>query len=269
MENFKNMDFFRNVAKNEFVTDGLPPDYEKLVGQEYKDRMRQLENDFQSIKWLPLDIPRIDIDDHEEFFHIWNDQSIDILRHRVCVAEPWSKEEHPLGQKSSWYVPQFRGLTLWSHPMNNLEMNPFLAKKYKGDSKQLERIVDQVFEYFPMHTFWEIFLWESLIPIGPHRDKSAYWKCPTEFRAMLYDENTDPTLYVVDVEHGDKNYIDCPEDTNSFCWSNGSQIHGSDYFGKRKVILCMNGIQHSTKCRDLFTRSVNKYKSKLNYNLEI
>jgi hypothetical protein len=266
MTNFKNMDFFRDVAKNELVTGGLQPEHDPYVSQDYKDRMKQLGDDYRNVKWLPLDIPRIELEDKEEFFSIWNTESVDILRQAVCVAEPWEKEKHPGGNKSSWYVPQFKGLTLWNHPMYNLEMKPFTAKRYYGN-KQLDRIVEQVFEYFPIHTMWEIFLWESLVPIGPHRDKSSYWNCPTEFRSMIYDENPDPTLFVVDIEKGDKNYIDLPEDTNNFCWSNGTHIHGSDFYGKRKIILCMNGIQHSGKSRELFERSVTKYQSKVNYDL--
>ena len=263
------MDFFREVAQNEHVTGGLAPVVDQHVSQDYRDRMIQLGEDYGNIKWLLLDIPRIDLTDKEEFFSIWNNESVDILRKTSDVAEPWEKEKHPLGDKSSWYVPQFKGLTLWNHPMNNIEMNPFVAKRYLGNSKQLGQIVEQVFEYFPIHTMWEIFLWESLVPIAPHRDKSAYWNCPTEFRSMIYDENPDPTLFVVDIKKGDKNYIDLPNDTNSFCWSNGTHIHGSDYYGKRKVILCMNGIQHSGKSRDLFERSVAKYQSKLNYDPDL
>jgi hypothetical protein len=269
MENFTNMDFFRDVAKNEYVTPGPHKHLVDVLPKEYIQRMQELSNDYKNIKWLPLDIPKIELDNQQEFFEIWNSQSVDIVRQRTDVAEPWSKEDHPLGTESSWNKAQFKGLTLWRHPMVPSTLNPFSSKKYDGEIKQFDGIVEQVFEYYPMHTVVEIFLWESIIPIGPHRDESSYWQCPTEFRTMLYDENDQPTLYVVDVEHGDKHYIDLPESTNSFCWSNGKQIHGSDFFNKRKVILCVSGIQHSTKSRDLFERSVSKYKDQLNYKLDL
>ena len=87
---------------------------------------------------------------------------------------------------------------------------------------------------------------------------------------MLHDENDKPTLYVSDIEHGDSNFVDTMGlDTNSFCWSNGSQIHGSDYFGKRKQLLCINGFLSVSKLDALLERSVNKYKDQLNYKLDI
>jgi hypothetical protein len=185
------------------------------------------------------------------------------------VAEPWSKETHPYGKLSSWHVPQFNGLTLWQNPNVPIDVGTFAAKKYKGNSKQLKRIVEQAFDYFPIHTMLSVFIWQSTCTVQPHRDKSSFWKCPTDFRVMLHDENDEPTLFVADIEKGDVNYIDCPPDTNSFCWSNGTQVHGSDYHGKVKYLLCMSAIQHSSKSDDLFKRSIIKYKDKLNYDLKI
>jgi len=86
---------------------------------------------------------------------------------------------------------------------------------------------------------------------------------------MLHDENPEPTLCVADIERGDVNYIDLPKDTNSFCWSNGTQLHGSDYKGKKKFLLCVAGVQHSIKSEELFERSIKKYKDQLNYKLDL
>jgi hypothetical protein len=87
---------------------------------------------------------------------------------------------------------------------------------------------------------------------------------------MINDENPKPTLYVADVEFRDINYIDLKGlDTNSFCWSNGSQIHGSDFNGSKKHLICINGIISPKKLEDLLDRSIAKYQDKLNYNLDI
>jgi hypothetical protein len=256
-----------NVAKNHMSTDGPPMGY--FLPDEYIKRMRELEEKYKNIRWLPLDIPKIEFDDFEEFENLWKQECIDVLRIKPDVAEPWEKEKHPLGKNSSWNVVQFQGLTIWRNAKTENQTVTFAEKLYEGKNKQFERIVDQVFQYFPIHTMFSIFIWKSTMRIQPHRDKSAFWKCPTEFRTMLYDENTDPTLYVADIENGDINYIDLPDDTNSFCWSNGTQIHGSDYHGKNKYLLCLSGVQHSKKCDELFERSINKYKDVLNYKLDL
>jgi hypothetical protein len=257
------------LAANEFVTDGPAAEHKDLLPKEYLEKMKILSDKYREVRWLPLDIPRIEFDDFEEFKHTWHQESIDIVRVRPDVAEPWSKDAHPYKHLSSWHTSQFKGLTLWQNPYIPIDSGSFAAKEYKGNSKQLKRIVEQVFEYFPIHTMLSVFIWQSTMAIAPHRDKGAFWKCPTDFRVMLHDENEDPTLWVADVEKGDINYIAPPPDTNSFCWSNGTQIHGSDYHGKTKYLLCIAGVQHSTKSDELFERSIAKYKDQLNYKLNI
>jgi hypothetical protein len=259
----------RDTLANPFATDGRPSGDPNILPEPYINRMKEIGEIYRPIRWLPLDIPRIEFDNFEEFKSIWAEQSHDVVRTKPDIAEPWAKESHPLGQNSSWNFVQFKGLHLYHHPDMPLEDRTFAAKKYTGKILQFDRVVEQVNEYFPMHTISDIFIWSSYREILPHRDKSVYWKCPTEFRVMLADENEEPTLYVADIEHGDVNYIDLPKDTNSFCWSNGTQVHGSDYHGKTKFIMSVAGFQHSTKSIELFDRSIAKYQDKLNYKLEM
>lgn len=256
----------KKITSNEFSTPG--PGFGVDLPKEYIDKMMELGEKYQKVKWLPLDIPKITFDDLDEFKDLWQEESIGIVRTKPDVAEPYTKETHPFKEKSSYHVAQFNGLTLWQNPHIPIDSGTFLAKKYEGDNKQIKRIVEQVFEFFPIHTMQTIFIWQSTMEIIPHRDQTAFWKCPTEFRVMLHDENTDPTLYTYDMRDGDLTYIDLPDDTNSFCWSNGTQLHGSDYHGKTKYLLCICGFQHSKKSDDLFERSIAKYKNKLNYRLD-
>lgn len=255
----------KNITKNAMSTDGPPVGVE--LPDEYIRRMHDLGEKYRNIRWLPLDIPKIEFENFDEFEELWKKECIEVLRTKPDVAEPWTKEKHPLGNRSSWHEAQFQGLTIWRLPGSDESNVTFAEKLYKGKFYQFERIIEQVFTYFPIHTMLSIYIWKSTMAIKPHRDKSAFWKCPTEFRVMLNDENTEPTLYVADIEHGDVNYIDLPEDTNSFCWSNGTQIHGSDYYGKNKYLLCLSGIQDSSRSAKLFERSIDKYKDKLNYKL--
>jgi hypothetical protein len=254
--------------ENKFVTDGPPLDAPYLP-KEYLDKMYALSDKYRPIRWLPLDIPRIELGDIDEFKSIWDQQCHDVVRVKPDAAEPWDKEKHPLGKVSSWNKSQFNGLHLYHHPEIPIETNTFMAKMYTGKVPLFERLVEQAFEYFPIHTVTAVFIWESRMAIPPHRDRGAYWKCPTDWRVMLHDENDEPTLYVSDIEHGDINYIDLPKDTNSFCWSNGTQIHGSVYKGKRKFLLVVSGYQHSGKTDELLSRSIEKYRDQLNYKLDI
>jgi hypothetical protein len=93
----------------------------------------------------------------------------------------------------------------------------------------------------------------------PHREQSWVWKCPTEFRIMLHDENTEPTIYVTNIQTGKTTYIDLPSDTNSFAWSNGNYIYGIDYHGKKSYQLVVNAIWDSNKLEKLLENSLQKY----------
>ncbi len=72
--------------------------------QEYLNRMEILGERFKNIKWLPLDIPKIELDSYSEFLDIWDYHSHDVVRVKPDVAEPWSKETHPWKDQSSWHV---------------------------------------------------------------------------------------------------------------------------------------------------------------------
>jgi hypothetical protein len=246
-----------------YLPNGLPEWYEVA--------MTKLGDKYRNIRWLPLDIPEIKFDNYNEFLEVWDRESIDVVRTKPCTAEPWEKDKHPLGKLSNWHVPQFKGLHFYTEDPDKFyetERGIFAHRYYSHPV--FDPIIKQVKDYFPFHHIFHMYIWESVKEVYPHRDQTFFWNCPTEFRAMLHDENDKPTLYVSDVEHGDSHFVDTMGlDTNSFCWSNGSQIHGSDYLGKRKQILCINGFLSVSKLDNLLERSVNKYKDQLNYKLEL
>jgi hypothetical protein len=257
----------KTVTNNDRAIDtfiGVYPDW-------YIKQMTELGEKYREIRWLPLDMPRIELDDHNEFLDFWDKESIDVVRLKPCTAEPWTKEAHPLGKTSNYYIPQFKGLHIYSSDPDKFYENEagIFARKY-NPHPMFDKIIQQVLDQFPFHLVTTMYIWESVKAVHPHRDQTMFWKCPTEFRAMLYDENTEPTLYVSDIEHGDSHFVDTDGmDTNAFCWSNGTQVHGSDFYGKRKQLLCINGVLSVSKTDALIERSVAKYKDQLNYKLNM
>lgn len=237
----------------------------------YRKEMERLSHKYRNIRWLPLDIPKIEFENYDEFLKLWDQEHIDVVRVKPCTAEPWTKENHPMGKESNYYKPQFKGLHFYTHDPARFEETEIeiFAHKY-FPHPIFDPIIAHVKEHFPFHFIDHMYVWESVKEVWPHRDQTMFWNCPTEFRAMLHDENEEPTLYTCDVEHGDSHFVDLTGlDTNAFCWSNGSQIHGSDFYGKRKQLLCINGILSVSKLEALIDRSIEKYKDQLNYKLEI
>ena len=262
----------RTVTKNDLASLKSSKYWTNKAAPEWYDKaMNELGEKYRNIRWLPLDIPKIEFDNYEEFLEVWDRENIDVVRTKPCTAEPWERNAHPLGKLSNWHIPQFKGLYIYTEDPDNFYENErgIFAHKYYPHPV-FNKIIDQVKEYFPFHHITHMYIWESVKDVFPHRDQTIFWNCPTEFRAMLHDDNDQPTLYVSDIENSDSHFIDTSGmDTNSFCWSNGSQIHGSDYYGKRKQLLCINGYLSISKLDNLLERSVEKYKDQLNYKLEL
>lgn len=258
-----------NLRNNPYHTNGIYPGFEDSCDETYVAQMRQLGVKYRNVRYLPLDIPKFELPDYDEFVEFWDRESVPNLRIRPDTAEPWQPQDHPLGDKSSWVVPSFRSLYVWAAPWAGLEQHPFTTKVFRGRFHQFDRIKEFVIEHFPLQISISFFIWESLQDINPHQDLTATWNCPTDFRMMLHDNNDEPTLYTSDIELGDTHMIELPPDTNSFCWSNGSQIHGSVYRGRRKFLLFIAGVQHPQRSDELFERSYLKYRNALNYNLQI
>jgi hypothetical protein len=239
----------------------------------YVEEMLRLGEKYRNIRWLPLDLPKIELPNYDEFLDLFDRKNVDVKRVRPCAAEPWSKEDHPLGENSNYHKAQFKGLCFYSREPEKFYDDNYgeiatWTRTYCPDP-MFDKIVQQVHDTWPFAIVNNLYIWESVKEVFPHRDHTMFWNLPTEFRAMLHDENEKPTLYVADVEHGDAHYIDLPEDTNVFCWSNGSQLHGSDFFGKRKQLMVITGFLSVKKTEALIDRSIAKYKDKLNYKLEI
>ena len=236
---------------------------------DYIAHMEHIEQKFGDYFWLPLAVPRLDIGPPEELLEFWDSEAEPALRKTSDIAEPWEKEKHPLGNKSNWYVPQFKELTLYQLPELQGK-SIWTTKLFTGKNKIVDTIVDYVYEYYPIdkkYPLYQIFMWESLQDVSVHKDHSAFWNCLTDFRTLLYDENTDPTLFVLDSKTKQQCYIDLPPDTNTFGWSNGRVLHGSDYRNKRKLLLIVNAVQCPEKTEKLLEKSVEKYQTQLNYSV--
>jgi hypothetical protein len=255
----------KGSLRNNNVNDYGLPDW-------YLEKIKEYELKYRAIRWLPLDIPKFEFANYNQFLEIWDKESIPITRINPDVAEPWSKTEHPLGVDSSWHKAIFKGLYIYSDKPESFTEESIKAstftKKYLNHP-MFESLIEHVKTHFPFYYINEMYIWESVQPILPHTDQTYFWNCPNEFRIMLHDENEVPTFYTADIDNLDVNYIDLPNDTNSFVWSNGSQVHGSDYLGKRKQLLVIHGVFSLSKYQELLDRSINKYKNSLNYTLEM
>jgi hypothetical protein len=239
---------------------------------EYVRTFEVMGNKYHNLDWLPLDIPRIELNDLEEFQSLWEQNSAEI----TSLVDPT-------------YVPEWRGVHIHCfgvldfslHDVYDIhgkltiklsdldrDLSPQERPVVGTMSRKLFKhrffndIIAQVMDHYPIHTLSNILILEPIRDVAPHREQSWPWRCPTEFRTMLHDANTQPTIYISDIETGSTSYIDLPDDTNTFCWSNGTKVYGVDYHGKPSYQLVVNAIWDSNKMTTLLERSLSKHKSR-------
>lgn len=235
--------------------------------QSYLDRIKSVERKYKDLSWLPLDIPKITFDDFNFFEELWQKESIEIKK---IDDDNWN--------------PEFKGLHITANclldfNLHDLYSNGKMTKVQVSDekgysqgrsiigkySKKLYKhkfffnMISQIMDLFPIEQISNMLIVEQLRNVEAHREQSWYWKCPTEFRIMLHDENIVPNFYVANIETGKISYIDLPEDTNSFCWSNGTHVYGIDYHGKKSYQLILNAVLSPEKMDNLLSRSISKY----------
>lgn len=236
--------------------------------ESYLTKIKMLEQKYQSIFWLPLDIPKITINNWEKFLEIWEREKIAII-----------KKDDPN------FIQEFYGLHIGVNPVIdfychdmydvNGEMKEKLISNTSGFTQGRKSIgvytkklykdiffsplVSEIMAYFPISVINSICIFEIINEVIPHREETWAWKCPTEFRISLYDENTTPTLYLTDIRSSETRYVELPENTNSFCWSNGTKLYGIDYHGKKNFQIVVNAIWDLSRLDNLLKTSLEKY----------
>jgi len=238
------------------------------ISESYLTKIRVLEEKYKSIFWLPLDIPKIQISDWKRFLEIWEREKIPIVK-----------------KNDPDFIQEFYGMHIASNPLIDFYCHDLYDSKGKMIENQISEkngftqgrdniglytkklykdrffnsLVSNIMSTFPISVINTISIFEVMNDVVPHREETWYWKCPTEFRINLYDENENPVFYVTDIESGETRYIELPQDTNSFCWSNGTKLYGIDYHGKKNFQIVVNAIWDTTKLDNLLSTSLKKY----------
>jgi len=254
------------------------------ISQDYQSKFLRLGEKYKNLHYTFLDIPKIELTDLEEFKEIWNKEKIEIKRLLPSEDEPWGENDHPLGDQSSFKRVEFNGLHIHSNATLDFNIHDLYVKGrlelpiYSTSSgygqgrhaqgtftkklfkhKFFNNILVQIMDTFPISVLNTVMIVEPIADVLPHREQTWVWKCPTEFRVLLHDENVKPTMYLTHIESGDTTYIKQPMDTNSVCWSNGTHLYGIDYDNKPSYQLIVSAIWNADKLDKLIEKSIDKY----------
>ena len=229
-----------------------------------------IDHTWTNVPWLPLDIPRIEPDDWDLFWKLWNEKNSDITRGNPKESQYW------------------KGLCCWLNPSIDHTKFNYSNTVIDDWSRHFPKMFAQIRACLPFVSLEKIVLWSNINTVNPHFDPDAViYPFPDSLRIMLWDTNEQGTFYMnkwpartedfnplpvtvrtngtgygikperVPVE--DRMYVNLPPETNTFVFNNGAFLHGAD-LAKPKIIMAVKGRPNIYKWLKALEASYNKYK---------
>jgi hypothetical protein len=193
----------------------------------------------------PLDIPRIEPDDWDVFWNIWNTYSGPLTKQFLNNGS----EINPKTAPKIW-----RGLDLYDAWPYGTAWQPPLFEADRLFPKMFKTIFD-----LNLKSLYRVRVISSLMPVGAHSDDSAdKWS----IRAFLHHPSTEQQWYftIPNDRNGPRKYLRMPEDTNWFAYHDNLAWHGTDYDAQHPKILLQLYSKPILTSDDLIQRSFSKYK---------
>lgn len=202
---------------------------------------------------IPLDIPRFDYPELVQWF--------------FQVAEPSYKQSPDVATDKIGYS-KFNSVDVL--PTNEQQQDVWSLNIKNEFMEKFRYVYDDIMEYFPFKTIQRIRMWQSTNVVSFHRDQTKFVDFPGAFRILLYDENPNQTLSLIDALPDQKYdflskkfFIPRLDSTNSYVWNNLRTKHGSNFIpGFRKIIIILDRYEIDIKkYKDLIERSIDKYRN--------
>jgi hypothetical protein len=193
------------------------------------------------IIYTPLDIPKIEPNNWDEWWDVWNNH-----------ARPMVKVRH--NHNYFHEIPALRGFDLYRKHDMFKKLHAYQAPLAPQVPVVID-LIEQVKKYCVFEPLL-IRVAENLIPTSPHSDYSVSGKY--EFRSILWNTYTTP-VWKFTYENETRDMI-LPHDTNSFYYLDYPVKHSTIYDGQySKGLVKVYGTLKSTTS-DLISKSTAKYK---------
>lgn len=173
---------------------------------------------------LPLNLPKIEPDNWNTFWNIWNTHS----DYAVKVKQNYINSLAKIGNNNVW-----KGLDIYKDGI----LNPAYTVPFFDISKDLPKM------YKFLHSLnkklkveiYRIRLLQSLVDVLPHTDDD---KDVWSVRAFLhYPSPKQQWFFIKPNDNKNKIYLKMPSETNWFCYNDKHVWHGTDFDAKHKKIL--------------------------------
>lgn len=203
------------------------------------------------IVYSPLDLPKIEPDDWNIFWDIWNQHSDNLVK----VISNGTHSDSSVGRSDVW-----QGLDIYKNTkIPNVWDAPFYDIKEK-----LPKLYNTITS-LPISNIRQVRLVSSKMKVDPHSDDvKDIWVARAYFHYTASSEQwffTRPGDF-----YGERTYITRPSETNWFTYNDKYCWHATDYDPMYPKILLQ--IFASSLPIDLVNRSIEKYKDyTITYNL--
>lgn len=224
------------------------------------------------VPYVPLDVPRIEPDNWDLFWELWNKQSDKIQASKL---------------KNDPVV--WQGLTCWLNPKCDPRVFNYNSAVVDDWSQYFPKMFEQIRNCVPWYEIEKVVLWQNVAEVLPHFDPDAFvYPWPDSLRIMIWDSNTEPTFWlsrwpgqsklsmpIISQRSGvyygpgyrganvlEKIYVDLPKETNTFVFNNGAYLHGAD-LSKPKIIMAVKGRPILEKWLPHLKSSFEKYQDRI------
>jgi hypothetical protein len=195
------------------------------------------------IVYTPLDLPKIEPDDWDVFWEIWNQYSGNLTK----VISNGDHSDAAVGRNDIW-----QGLDIYKDP---LSLNGWRAPFYDIKEK-LPKLYNTITS-LPIGNIRQVRLVSSKVEVCPHSDDVK-----DKWVARAYFHYTSPKeqWYFTrpDDRHGTRTYITRPSETNWFAYNDKHCCHATDYDVRYPKILLQ--VFASSIPNELVDTSIKKYK---------
>lgn len=204
------------------------------------------------IIYTPLDLPKIEPDNWDTFWDIWNQHSGNLVK----TVSNGAHSDSAVGRNDVW-----RGLDIYTNP--NISIKPGWTAPFYDIKPRLPKLYNTLIS-LPINGVRRIRLVSSMMKVDPHSDDVRdTWVARAYFHYTAPKEQwffTRPGDF-----HGKRTYITRPSETNWFSYNDLHCWHATDYSEEYPKILLQ--VYSQSMPQELIDASITKYKDyTINYD---
>lgn len=205
------------------------------------------------IIFTPIDLPKIEPDNWDKFWEVWNNNAAMLTKKRHNV----DTSEASVGSSEVWrgldIYKLIQGITAWDAP-------------YYDISTEFPNMFDTIIKMQETGLkIYQVRLITSMINVGAHTDDNLdRWA----YRSYFHYTSTKSQWYFTKPgdKDGGRHYINLPKDANWFAYNDKYSWHGTDYDPEHPKILAQLYLAGQTVATQIALDNIEKYKE---YTIEL